>query len=87
MFAGSRLLLPVSTDFVTVTLENLNDLERIFKEEWDKNPPEVCANLVANYKKLLTSVIANKGFCHQVLSHVLRRGQILISLIKMQINL
>ncbi len=41
---------------------NLNDLERICKEEWDKIPPEMCANLVANYKKCLTSVIANKGF-------------------------
>ncbi len=41
---------------------NLNDLERICKEEWDKIPPEMCANLVDNYKKRLTSVIANKGF-------------------------
>ncbi len=41
---------------------NLNDLERICKEEWDKIPPEMCANLVANYKKRLTSVIANKAF-------------------------
>ncbi len=41
---------------------NLNDLERICKEEWDKIPPEMCANLEANYKKRLTSVIANKGF-------------------------
>ncbi len=41
---------------------NLNDLERICKEEWDKIPPEMCANLVANYKKRLTFVIANKGF-------------------------
>ncbi|KAK3556633.1 hypothetical protein QTP70_010835 [Hemibagrus guttatus] len=41
---------------------NLNDLERICKVEWDKIPPEMCANLVANYKKRLTSVIANKGF-------------------------
>ncbi len=41
---------------------NLNDLERICKEEWDKTPPEMCANLVDNYKKHLTSVIANKGF-------------------------
>ncbi len=41
---------------------NLNDLERICKEDWDKIPPEMCANLVANYKKRLTSVIANKGF-------------------------
>ncbi len=41
---------------------NLNDLERICKEQWDKIPPEMCTNLVANYKKCLTSVIANKGF-------------------------
>ncbi|KAK6323924.1 hypothetical protein J4Q44_G00062630 [Coregonus suidteri] len=41
---------------------NLNDLEKICKEEWNKIPPEICANLVANYKKHLTSVIANKGF-------------------------
>ncbi len=62
---------------------NRNDLERIWKEEWGKIPPEMCAN----YKKCLTSVIVNKVFCHQVLSHVLQSGQILISLIKMQINL
>ncbi len=41
---------------------NLNGLERICKEEWDKIIPEMCANLVTNYKKHLTSVIANKGF-------------------------
>ncbi len=41
---------------------NLNDLERICKEEWDKIPPEMRANLVANYKKRLTSVIAKNGF-------------------------
>ncbi len=27
---------------------NLNDLERICKEEWDKIPPEMCANLETN---------------------------------------
>ena len=41
---------------------NLNDLEKICKKEWDKIPPEMCAYLVANNKKRLTSVIANKGF-------------------------
>ncbi len=41
---------------------NLNDLKRICKEEWDKIPPEMYANLVDNYKKRLTSVNANKGF-------------------------
>ncbi len=40
--------------------QNLHGL--ICKEEQDKIPPEMCANLVANYKKLLTSMIANKGF-------------------------
>ncbi|KAK3507156.1 hypothetical protein QTP70_009289 [Hemibagrus guttatus] len=29
----------------------LKDLERICKEEWDKIPPEMCPNLVANYNK------------------------------------
>ncbi len=41
---------------------NLNDLERICKEEWDKIPPEMCANLVTIYKNRLSSVITNKGF-------------------------
>ncbi len=41
---------------------NLNDLEMIRKEEWDKIPLEMCANLVTNYKKRLSSEIANKGF-------------------------
>ncbi len=53
---------------------NLNDLERICKKEWDKIPPEMCANLVANYKKRLTSVIANKGFAtkYQVMFYSLK---------------
>ncbi len=38
--------------------QNLHDL--ICKEDWI--PPEMCANLVANYKKHLTSMIANRGF-------------------------
>ncbi len=41
---------------------NLYNLERTCKDKWDKIPPEMCANLAANYKKRLTSVIANKGF-------------------------
>ena len=41
---------------------NLKDLEKICKEEWTKIPPEMCANLVTNYKKRLTSVLPNKGF-------------------------
>ncbi len=40
---------------------NLNDLKRICKEEWDKISPEMCANLVANYKKRLTSVMFCEG--------------------------
>ncbi len=41
---------------------NLNDLERICKEKWDKIPPEMCANLVTIYKNRLTSMIASMGF-------------------------
>ena len=41
---------------------NLKDLERICKEEWTKIPPKIWANLLKNYNKHLTSVLANKGF-------------------------
>ena len=41
---------------------NLKDLERICKEVWTKIPPKICANLLKNYNKHLTSVLANKGF-------------------------
>uniref|UniRef100_A0A803JMP8 Transposase Tc1-like domain-containing protein n=1 Tax=Xenopus tropicalis TaxID=8364 RepID=A0A803JMP8_XENTR len=41
---------------------NLRDLEMICKEEWTNIPPKMCANVVINYKKRLTSVLANKGF-------------------------
>ena len=41
---------------------NLKDFERICKEEWTKIPPKICANLLKNYNKRLTSVLANKGF-------------------------
>ena len=40
----------------------LKDLERICKEVWSKIPPKICANLLKNYNKRLTSVLANKGF-------------------------
>ena len=40
----------------------LKDLERICKKEWTKIPPKFCANLLKNYNKRLTSVLANKGF-------------------------
>ncbi len=58
---------------------NLNDLERICKRGVGQNPKstEMCANLVANYKKRLTSVIASKYevmFCKVVkyLNHSLK---------------
>ena len=41
---------------------NLKDLERICKEERIQIPPKICANLLKNYNKRLTSVLANKGF-------------------------
>ncbi len=43
--------------------QNLKDLEKTCMEEWAKIPAEVCANLLKNYRKCLTAVIVNKGFC------------------------
>src|SRR4029434_10551026 len=64
---------------------NLKDLERICKEEWTKIPPEMCVNLVTNYKK--SDVCAcQQGFFHQVLSHVLLGVQILIFCIKCKLS-
>ena len=41
---------------------NLNDLEKICKEEWATIPPDMCANLVLTYNKRLTALLAKKGF-------------------------
>ncbi|KAK3519950.1 hypothetical protein QTP70_008795, partial [Hemibagrus guttatus] len=41
--------------------QNITALEEICMEEWAKLPATVCKNLVATYRKRLTSVIANKG--------------------------
>ncbi len=43
--------------------QNLKDLEKTCMEEWARTPAAVCANLVMNYRKHLTSVITNQGFC------------------------
>ena len=37
---------------------NFNDLEKIGKEEWDKIPPEMCANLVATTRNQQTYKIS-----------------------------
>ncbi|KAK3559381.1 hypothetical protein QTP86_012793 [Hemibagrus guttatus] len=42
--------------------QNITALEEICMEEWAKLPATVCKNLVATYRKRLTSVIANKGY-------------------------
>ncbi|KAK3556582.1 hypothetical protein QTP70_010776 [Hemibagrus guttatus] len=42
--------------------QNITALEEICMEEWAKLPATVCTNLVATYRKRLTSVIANKGY-------------------------
>ncbi len=62
----------------------LNDLERICKEEWDKIPPEMCKP-GGQLQETSDLCDCQQGFFHQVPSHVLQRGQILISLNKMQI--
>ncbi len=43
--------------------QNPKDLEKTCMEEWAKIPAAVCANLVKDYRKRLTSVIVNKSFC------------------------
>ena len=62
----------------------LNDLERICKEKWTKIPPKICANLLKNYNKRLTSVLANKGFSTK---YYCSMDQILISCENMIINI
>ncbi len=54
-------------------------------EEWDKIPAAVCANLVKNYRKRLTSVIVNKVSVPNIKS-IFLLYQILISCNKMEIN-
>jgi len=49
--------------------QNLQDLERIFREEWTRILPEMCTNLETSYKKRLTAAV-QQGFLRQVLTHV-----------------
>ena len=46
---------------------NLKDLERICKGEWTKIPPMICANLLKNYNKRLTSLHQGFATTYQVL--------------------
>ncbi len=55
-------------------------------EEWAKIPAAICANLVKNYRKRLTSVIVKQRFLYQILSSIFLLYQILISCNKMNIN-
>uniref|UniRef100_A0A4W5QB42 POU domain protein n=1 Tax=Hucho hucho TaxID=62062 RepID=A0A4W5QB42_9TELE len=53
---------------LNLSFKNMCKLKPLLEKwlnDWDKIPPEMCANLVANCKKRLTSVIANKGFQNQ----------------------
>ena len=40
---------------------NLTELERIWREKWDKLPKYSCAKLVGSYPRRLEAVIAAKG--------------------------
>jgi hypothetical protein len=40
---------------------NQTELERIYREEWEKIPKYRCAKLVASYPRRLKSVITAKG--------------------------
>uniref|UniRef100_A0AAR2JYH4 Tc1-like transposase DDE domain-containing protein n=1 Tax=Pygocentrus nattereri TaxID=42514 RepID=A0AAR2JYH4_PYGNA len=48
---------------VCVARRQPQNITKICVEEWAKIPAVVCANLVKNYRKSLTSVTANKGYC------------------------
>ncbi len=61
---------------------NLNDLERICKETWDKIP--FCKP--GGQLQETSDLFDCQEFCHQVISRVLRRGQIHFHSLKMQIN-
>ncbi|KAK3564280.1 hypothetical protein QTP86_012001 [Hemibagrus guttatus] len=50
--------------------QNITALEEICMEEWAKLPATVCKNLVATYRKCLTSVIANKGYITRCVSGI-----------------
>ncbi len=65
---------------------NLNDLERICKEEGIQNPSQDVCKPGGQLQETSDLCDCQQGFCHQVISHVLQRGQILIWLIKMQID-
>ena len=43
--------------------KNMNDLERIYQEEWSKIPPNVFLNLVKNYRKRLHAVTLARCGC------------------------
>ncbi len=58
--------------------QNLNDLERICKEECDKSLLRCVQTIVKKLQEMSDLCDCQQGICHQVLSHVLRRGQILI---------
>lgn len=56
------------------------------KEEWTKIPPEMCTNLVTNYKQMSYHCPRQQGFLHQVLSRVWLGNKMLILVNDIQIN-
>ncbi|KAI4873841.1 hypothetical protein NFI96_023034, partial [Prochilodus magdalenae] len=75
--------------FSSKATRQLKDLEKIWMEEWAKIPAAVCANMVRNYRKHLTSVISNKDpgqegpgndlFQHRGWKHRARRSWLIFS--------
>ncbi len=65
--------------------QNLKNLEKTCMEEWAKVPAAVCANLVQNYRKHLTSVTVNKVSAPNI-KFYFSMYQILISCNKMGNN-
>ena len=65
---------------------NLKDLERICKGEWTKIPPKICANLLKNYNKRLTSCLPTRVSTPSIKSYC-SMDQILISCENMIIHI
>ena len=48
--------------------KNLDELEQICHDEWQKIPQSVCENLILNYRKRLLSVIFKQRLCNKLLT-------------------
>ncbi len=80
------------SDETKIQLFGINSTCCVWRKKKDEYNPKntitnkslLCANLVKNYRKRLTSVIVNNGFLYQISSSIFLLSQILISCNKMK---